>query len=73
MRLDEQFFEDFRCIVCSGKPFDLARRALSSFCEVEDLVGERCEYCGHQMSLEDLESMIHAIEIQMIRSLFTLH
>lgn len=73
MRQDEHYFEDFRCIVCDGKPFDSSGGAFNGLCQVEDLVGERCAYCGHQMTLKDIEAMTHAAEIHMIRSLFPLH
>jgi hypothetical protein len=70
MRLDEQYFEDFRCIVCDGRPFDSKDGTISGLYGIEDLVGEHCAECGHIMSLDDLEVMTNAAEIHMIRSLF---
>jgi len=69
----EHYFEDFRCIACGGKPFDSSSGGFSGLLQVEELVGERCTYCGHQMTLNDIEAMTHAAEIHMIRSLFPLH
>jgi hypothetical protein len=71
MRLDEQYFEDFRCVVCDGKPFDAKDGTLSGLYGIEDLVDECCVECGHIMSRGDLEAMTHAAEIHMINSLFS--
>jgi hypothetical protein len=73
MRQGEHYFEDFRCIVCDGQPFDSSSAAHSALFQVHELVGERCACCGHQMTLNDIEAMTHAAEIHMIRSLFPLH
>jgi hypothetical protein len=70
MKLNEQFFEDFRCIACDGKPFDATSSTFNHLFDIEDLVGECCADCGHCMSLEDLDAMTQAAEIYMIRSLF---
>jgi hypothetical protein len=56
--------------VCGGNPFDPKDGTLDGLYDIDDLVGERCDECGHSMSREDLEAMTHAAEIQMIRSLF---
>ena len=71
MRLDEQYFEDFRCIACNGNPFDPKDGTTSGLFGIEDLVGEQSAGCGHSMSLDDLEAMTHAAELHMIRSLFS--
>lgn len=71
MRLDEQYFEDFRCIACNGNPFKPGDGTISGLFGIEDLVGEECAGCGHSMSLDDLEAMTHAAELHMIRSLFS--
>lgn len=70
MRMDEQYFEDFRCVVCDCRPFDPSEGTLSGLYGIEDLVGEPCAGCGHAMTPEDLEAMTHAAELHMIRSLF---
>lgn len=70
MKLDEQYFEDFKCTVCNCMPFESSDGTLSGLYSIDDLVEEHCVRCGHSMSLADLEAMTQAAEIHMIRSLF---